>query len=519
MIARQRIVVAFTAALSIWELAAPGGAASTVPVRPTGPEFTINNLTTGFQVSPGIAAIGPDELAVVWSGQRSNEDATAVIWGRRVGHLGPVAPEVTLSQVTVVGAGSIYPVVAGAPEQEWAVIWTDEDGYDGSYDGIFGLKLDTDLKSEGDAFQVNNIVTDYNQRYSAVTMGPDGKFFVAWHDQGHILDAPRSNIKGRLYDAEGVPSGDEFFVATTADGEPSSVRVAAFADGRYVATWNAIVADSDGYDILVRIYDGDGNGEAAARVNATVKGSQSHSDIATCQDGRFVVVWQSESLVGDPDLGVSAQWFDELSQKVGDEIRVNQYVEGLQNLPTVSTTPSCQAVVIWQSTDQDGDQEGVYGRILNPDGSVATDEFRVNTTTKGRQGFSVHRETAVVADSDGSFFAVWSSEPLPDDNWDIVGQGYCWLSDSPASVCGNTTCVGDPIGAESVASINAADALATLRAAVGLEGCSPCRCDVDSSGGITATDALRVLRAAVSLPVQLTCPKWSASQSRAEIGP
>lgn len=52
----------------------------------------------------------------------------------------------------------------------------------------------------------------------------------------------------------------------------------------------------------------------------------------------------------------------------------------------------------------------------------------------------------------------------------------------------------------------ATDALAVLRAAVGLLVCAPCVCDADSSGAITATDALIVLRAAVGIADARMCP-------------
>ncbi|HYC56101.1 MAG TPA: dockerin type I domain-containing protein [Candidatus Binatia bacterium] len=55
--------------------------------------------------------------------------------------------------------------------------------------------------------------------------------------------------------------------------------------------------------------------------------------------------------------------------------------------------------------------------------------------------------------------------------------------------------------------IQASDALAALREAVGLESpCTPARCDTDDSGSITASDALRILRAAVGGNVDLDCP-------------
>lgn len=55
-------------------------------------------------------------------------------------------------------------------------------------------------------------------------------------------------------------------------------------------------------------------------------------------------------------------------------------------------------------------------------------------------------------------------------------------------------------------SATATDALYTLSAAVGLEACRLCDCDVDSGGSITALDALLTLSAAVGAGGELDCP-------------
>ena len=54
--------------------------------------------------------------------------------------------------------------------------------------------------------------------------------------------------------------------------------------------------------------------------------------------------------------------------------------------------------------------------------------------------------------------------------------------------------------------VSASDALFMLRAAVGLDSCELCVCDVDGSGGVAATDALATLRLAVGQPIPLNCP-------------
>ena len=83
--------------------------------------------------------------------------------------------------------------------------------------------------------------------------------------------------------------------------------------------------------------------------------------------------------------------------------------------------------------------------------------------------------------------------PLCDPECERCDDGNC------ASLCGN------PIDSE-VDAVTTADALFVLRAALSLETCAPCVCDVVNAGAITATDTLAVLQVAVGLDVRLDCP-------------
>lgn len=75
-------------------------------------------------------------------------------------------------------------------------------------------------------------------------------------------------------------------------------------------------------------------------------------------------------------------------------------------------------------------------------------------------------------------------------------------------VCGDPV---DPplVGGGQAAFINATDALFALRAAVGLESCALCVCDLDNSGAVSASDALALLLLAVGQPGNLDCPPCS----------
>ncbi|RMD82181.1 MAG: hypothetical protein D6815_09820, partial [Candidatus Dadabacteria bacterium] len=68
------------------------------------------------------------------------------------------------------------------------------------------------------------------------------------------------------------------------------------------------------------------------------------------------------------------------------------------------------------------------------------------------------------------------------------------------SLCGNPFDVSND-------RVSVVDALFALRAAVELETCPLCRCDVNGDGVLGSTDALRILWKAVRLPVDFLCPQ------------
>jgi hypothetical protein len=91
-----------------------------------------------------------------------------------------------------------------------------------------------------------------------------------------------------------------------------------------------------------------------------------------------------------------------VAQTNGSELRLNAYTTSLQSWPSVALQPGGGWVAVWQSYQQDGSGFGVYGRRFQ--GGTPGPEFRVNTTTTGRQYYG-----KVAAARDGSFVVVWSS--------------------------------------------------------------------------------------------------------------
>ena len=478
--------------------------ASDIVPRALAAEFTVNDSSLSINVSPVMAAVAPGDLAVAW--QRSRDDTPAVVAGRRIGHAGVVGPEMVLSQTAILNAPSNFPSIAATPSGawgDWIVVWESE-GVDGHPD-ISGIQLDTQLSPLSAVFVVNDQVVDFQQRFPVVSADEMGDFAIAWLDGGHPAELYRSNIQGRRYRSIGLPQSSERTIASSEEGEPQLHRISSFPEGGFVATWTT-TANFPDYDVFFRVYTREDIGPVV-RAHAHSPYPQQYSDVATCSQGRFFIAWTAYGPDSEADGGVYGQWFDGSGAKLGRRLHINQHRMGLQNLPTVSMTPDCQAVVVWQSAEQDGDGQGIFGRIVDPNGLFVTSEFRVNESTQGDQGARALRTISVVADSENSFVAAWQSDPLGTSHWEIRARGFCWLRDSAESVCGNVSCVGDEVGSETSASIDASDALATLRSAVGIEACSLCRCDVDNSESVTTSDALKVLRTAVSLAFDLECPR------------
>jgi hypothetical protein len=77
-----------------------------------------------------------------------------------------------------------------------------------------------------------------------------------------------------------------------------------------------------------------------------------------------------------------------------------------------------------------------------------------------------------------------------------------------ASLCGNPFANSNDV-------VNTTDALFSLRAAVELEECSLCICDVNGNDEITATDTLIMLRQVVGLGDIFICPLYAAIEDTA----
>jgi len=136
-------------------------------------------------------------------------------------------------------------------------------------------------------------------------------------------------------------------------------------------------------------------------VNLTTGGAQSAPDIAVLGSGGYVVVWQSAQQDGSAD-GVFGRIYGADGSALAGEIQLNAFTQGAQSAPAVAALPGGGFVAVWQSLQQDGDNWGVFGRVFSNSGTAAQPETVLNTATAGDQS-----APDVAALPGGDFLAAW----------------------------------------------------------------------------------------------------------------
>lgn len=154
------------------------------------------------------------------------------------------------------------------------------------------------------------------------------------------------------------------------------------------------------------------------RVNTFTTFQQAYSSVASAGAG-FIVVWESDPVDGS-GFGVSGQRYDSSGVPLGTEFLVNTYTTDAQRSPAVGVNGSGDFVVVWDSANQDGSGEGIFGQRYAASGAALGPEFRVNTSVQGDQ-----LRPHVAVDPSGGFLVAWQSGmPGPGVQFDVFAQRY-----------------------------------------------------------------------------------------------
>jgi hypothetical protein len=201
-------------------------------------EFLVNEITTGDQAHPGVAAVGAGNFMVVWQGFPAVPvfGNSSDIWARLFDAGGaPETSEFVVNSVTY--DAQLYPAVAAGGNQ-FVVAWRTPDVPGFSFGGIAARRVSA-AGTPLDADIAVNAYTTGAQEAASVGVDPSGNFTIAWHsvpDQ----DGSQHGIFARRYTPAGVPAGAEFQVNTFTTGAQSSPAVTSRGPNRYLVAWESV---------------------------------------------------------------------------------------------------------------------------------------------------------------------------------------------------------------------------------------------------------------------------------------
>ncbi|MBO9697249.1 MAG: hypothetical protein J7499_13725 [Sphingopyxis sp.] len=275
---------------------------------PTGPE----RLTDYdyYHQNARIAAFADGRTVTVWSGEDEGEGEIRAADGT------------VLSTFMFGWDGRVKPKgLAALADGAFALLWygqrDENDAQEGGLPAFYGQIRAAD-GSAGAIFEVG-AAPGADPRPSIVQLS-NGNILVVWQDDAigadPAADPDGTDIKARTFSPTGVPLGEAFTINALAAGDQRDADVAALADGRFVVTWRDANGEpgepNPGASIRAAVFGSDGQrlGDEF-QVNTAALYDQDHPRVAWLGADRFAISWTDGS--GDDidimDGGIKVQIF------------------------------------------------------------------------------------------------------------------------------------------------------------------------------------------------------------------
>jgi hypothetical protein len=230
-----------------------------------------------------------------------------------------------------------------------------------------------------------------DQFHPAVAADGAGNVFVAW------MDSQQPGVKGRVYDASGLPVTNEFQIS--GDADPDALpHVATLGIGDFVVVWTG--ASNRG--IRFRRYNAVGQPLSdTIHVYDEPLELSFAPDVAADPAGGFILTWAAVPSL--PMFRVLAQRFDADGVPRSGAFLVGPEGSGRKDLPRVAVDPATgNFVVVWIDERETGNPD-VWARRFAGAGQALEPEFLVNLDKSGEA------LGAVPVFHPGGFSVVWSN--------------------------------------------------------------------------------------------------------------
>jgi Ca2+-binding RTX toxin-like protein len=363
-----------------------------------GSEFVVNTGTDGEQLNPSQTVLSDGRILVTWC---SLEDDGLEVRGRYLDADGtPLGDDFLINTTPTEDINA--PTVTALADGSAFVAWIAFIPSTGEFE-IRGRIINAD-GTGGPDFIVNSTTVNEQFTPSATTLA-DGRILVTWtsnEGDGSIL---QYDIRGRILEPDGTPSGPDFVINSSVSGTQNDVNVLALDDGRALATWTSTDPDTNVITVFGRFINSDGTMSASDfRILPVSEHTQTESSLTALANGSILVTWVSLEADTSSNVNIHGRILGADGSVIVSDFIVNSNLDGGQISPTATTLADGRVLVVWESINFETGDSDIYGRILGPDGFPIGEDFLINVNV----GLT-ERAPYVEAMADGRIVITWTA--------------------------------------------------------------------------------------------------------------
>jgi hypothetical protein len=378
-------------------------------VLPIGPDFQVNEYTTGSQQGSLVTTAPDGSFTIVWCcGEAPPGSFDEPVVARRFDALGqPLGGEFLVSQYGNFSYSS--PSGIGADSAgDFVVVWgRGRSGCPGCWDDyVKARRFTADAQPLGDQFAVSPPPGSQYTGSGNVAVAPGGGFVVAWEDYG---------AWARRYDAGGTPLGEPFQIGGENGYSHHPVIAPQPADG-FVIAWNDWNATTQASSLLAQRYDAGGLPLGSQTQVSELTRFWTYHDLSSGPAGDFVVAWVVVPVAHQ--YGIAARRFGADGSPLGP----SQIANSLQGVnawaPAVRHLADGGFVVAWESVGSGGtdtSNTSIQARAVAADGVLLGLQLQLNAWTPTSQFWP-----ALAMQPNGDLVVTWSSVTSPGSDSDMA---------------------------------------------------------------------------------------------------
>jgi hypothetical protein len=231
-----------------------------------GGEFQVNSVTSLWLGLTSVASAANGDFVVAWTAASGLPPVRGIRARRFDSHGVPQGSEFGVSSGNPDYDWTLQ--VASDPSGNFVVVWGGQDIYGGGQPpGVFGRRYDSSGDPQGGEFQINSKTATWPPSPS-VAADAHGNFLVAWRTLG---DGSSNGVFGQRYDSEGTPQGEEFQINSFTTAAQAMPSVAATDVNEFVVAWQSNGQDGSSYGVFGQRLDFAGDSIVVVSPNTNVK--------------------------------------------------------------------------------------------------------------------------------------------------------------------------------------------------------------------------------------------------------